>query len=250
VNIQPVPNEPALLLSDLHTLIVADLHIGIEQELREAGASIPSQTRTMEARLHRLIDSYKIQDLYLLGDVKHNIPTATNQERTDVKFFLERLTKKTTVHILPGNHDGTIERLTTPIVQIHPSSGIVLGDLGMLHGHRWPSLPLFFCHQLVIAHTHPTILFTDRLGYKSYEPCWLRGPSDTEKLKEKAPEATSLQLIIVPAFNPLCGGIAVNKEPLLGPVASLLDLDQTDVYLLDGTALGRVKDLTDSNNLI
>ena len=243
MNLQPVPGEPALLLDD-HTLVVADLHIGIEQELREAGASIPSQTKSMEARLHRLIDTHHVKDLYLLGDIKHNIPTATTQERTDVRFFLERLTLKTTVHLLPGNHDGMIERLANTAVHIHPSSGIILDSVGMLHGHRWPDVTLFSCPQLVIAHTHPTVLFTDRLGYKSYEACWLRGHCLVEKVRERAPEAESQQqLIILPAFNPLCGGIAVNKEPLLGPVASLLDLAKADVYLLDGTLLGHVGDL-------
>ncbi len=250
MNIQPAPNEPALLIADIAAMVVADLHIGIEQELREAGASIPSQTKTMEARLYRLIETYHIHDLYLLGDVKHNIPTSTIQERTDVKFFLQRLAEKVTVHILPGNHDGTIERLASPAVRIHPSSGLVLDGIGLLHGHRWPSLELFACPQLVVAHTHPTILFTDRMGYKSYEPCWLRGPCLPKKLQEKAPHGACQQIIVLPAFNPLCGGIAVNTEPLLGPVLSLLDLPQTDVYLLDGTALGKIAELSASNNLI
>ena len=30
-----------------------------------------------------------IHDIILLGDIKHNIPTSTIQERTDVKRFLE-----------------------------------------------------------------------------------------------------------------------------------------------------------------
>jgi len=244
MNIQPAPNEAALLLSDHAAMVVADLHIGIERELRDSGLSVPSQTRMMEARLHTLISTYHIHDLYLLGDVKHNIPTSTIQERTDVRYFLERLTAKVTVHILPGNHDGNIDRLASPQVQIHPSSGITLDDLGLLHGHRWPSTELFQCERLITAHTHPTVLFTDRLGYKSVEPCWLRGPCLTAKAQEKEPQAACQQLIVLPAFNPLCGGIPVNKEPLLGPVSSLLDLKNTEVYLLDGTALGTIADLT------
>ncbi len=241
--IQPAPNEAALLLGDQSAMVVADLHIGIEQELRDAGLSVPSQTCMMEARLHALITTYHIQDIYLLGDVKHNIPTSTIQERTDVRFFLERLTAKATVHILPGNHDGNIDRLASPAVQIHPSSGIILDDTGLLHGHRWPSAELFTCQRLIIAHTHPIVQFTDRLGYKSIEPCWLRGPCLIEKVKERTSETACEQLVILPAFNPLCGGIPVNKDPLLGPVPSLLDTSRAEVYLLDGTALGTIADL-------
>jgi uncharacterized protein len=250
MNIQPVPNEPALLLGDQAGLIVADLHIGIERELREAGLSVPSQSRQMEARLHALITTHKIKDVYLLGDIKHNIPTWTIEERTDVKFFLQRLADKTTVHILPGNHDGNIEYLTPPSVKIHPSSGIALDGIGLLHGHRWPGTDLSASTTLIIAHTHPTVQFTDRLGYKCIESCWLRGPCLAEKLAEKAPESACQQLIVIPAFNPLCGGIAVNKEELLGPVAGLLDVPQTSVYLLDGTSLGTIADLAEPNNLI
>lgn len=243
MNIQPAPNEPALILQDHNAMVVADLHIGIERELRDAGLSIPSQTRQMEARLHTLIATHHITDIYLLGDVKHNIPTWTIQERTDVKFFLERLAAKTKVHILPGNHDGFIDRLTPPTVTLHPSSGIIIDDTGLLHGHRWPSLDLFACTTLIIAHTHPTVQFTDRLGYKSTESCWLRGSCQQDKIKEKTDTNLCPQLIVLPAFNPLCGGIAVNKEPLLGPVASLLDTKETNVYLLDSTALGTIEDL-------
>jgi uncharacterized protein len=250
MNIQPAPNEPALIINDHAAMIVADLHIGIERELRDAGLSVPSQTRQMEARLHTLITNHKIHDVYLLGDIKHNIPTWTIQERSDVKFFLERLSAKATVHILPGNHDGLIERLTPPNVTIHPSSGVTLGDIGLLHGHRWPGTDLYAQETLIIAHTHPTVQFTDRLGYKSIEPCWLRGPCLQDKLKEKDPQAGCQQLIVLPAFNPLCGGIAVNREALLGPVAGLLNIPETSVYLLDGTALGTIADLAESNNLI
>jgi metallophosphoesterase superfamily enzyme len=36
-NIQPIINEPALFIENKKILVVADLHIGIENELREHG---------------------------------------------------------------------------------------------------------------------------------------------------------------------------------------------------------------------
>ena len=47
----------------------------------------------------------------------------------------------------------------------------------------------------------------------------------------------------MPAFNPLCGGVAVNRDPLLGPFGSLIDVDNTELYLLDGTSLGKINDM-------
>ena len=42
--LQPIIDEPALLLKEKKLLVIADLHIGIETELRENGLQVPSQT--------------------------------------------------------------------------------------------------------------------------------------------------------------------------------------------------------------
>ena len=105
IEIQPIPNEPALLIKEKGIIVIADLHIGIERELREKGLQIPSQTKSMTKRLLSLFKKYHPHEIILLGDIKHNIPTSTIQERTDVKRFLETIQPYGTIHILPGNHD-------------------------------------------------------------------------------------------------------------------------------------------------
>jgi hypothetical protein len=51
----------------------------------------------------------------------------------------------------------------------------------------------------------------------------------------------------MPTFNDLLGGIAVNEKDseLLGPIMknNLVDMDNADIYLLDGTFLGKLADL-------
>ena len=37
LEIQPIPNERALFINSKKVLVIADLHIGIEKELREHG---------------------------------------------------------------------------------------------------------------------------------------------------------------------------------------------------------------------
>ena len=54
-NIQPITNEPALFIKNKKILVVADLHIGIESELREYGINTPSKTKDMLDRLNFLI---------------------------------------------------------------------------------------------------------------------------------------------------------------------------------------------------
>ncbi len=240
-DIQPIPNEPALFIKEKEILIVADLHIGIERELWEKGLQVASQTKSMIKRLISLFKKYHPHEIILLGDIKHNIPTSTMQERTDVKRFLESIQSYGTIHILPGNHDGNINKLLKPDILLHPSDGYVIENIGFIHGHRWPKEEIMQCKYVILAHTHPTIMLTDRLGYKTYESCWLRGKCIKSILEEKYHSSNNPNMIVMPAFNPLSGGIAVNCEPIIGPFKKIINVKNADVYLLDGSSLGKVR---------
>lgn len=244
--LQPLIDEPALLLKEKNLLVIADLHIGIENEFRENGVQVPSQTKIMEERLLSIIIKNKIKDVIFLGDIKHTIPSSTYQERTDVKNFLALFQSHSMLHILPGNHDGTIDRLLPPGIQLYPSDGFVFEGMGFAHGHRKPSVEVMQCAQVIIGHSHPTVMLTDRLGYRTFEQCWLRGPPLFDALHDKYPTSPTSQILLMPAFNALCGGTAVNRDPLLGPFQSLIDVDDAEIYLLDGSSLGKVKDLKKS----
>ena len=243
LEIQPIINEPALFISDKKILVIADLHIGIESELMELGLNAPSQTSSMTRRLISLFKKYKPKEIVLLGDIKHNIPSSTIQERIDVKRFIDKIQSHGNIQIIPGNHDGNIDRLLPSSIILHPSDGFILEDIGFVHGHRWPKKEIMQCQQVISGHTHPTIMLTDRLGYKTYESCWLRGNFIKNKLKERYPDSNNPNVIIMPAFNPLCGGNAANKDDLVGPVGKITDVKNAQVYLLDGTDLGLVKDI-------
>jgi len=240
--LKPISNEPTLFINK-KILVVADLHIGIESQLREQGINTASQTQTMTNRLITLCKKYKPKEIILLGDIKHNIPSSTIQERKDVRNFLETIQTYGIIHIIPGNHDGNIQKISPPDIIIHPSDGFILENLGFVHGHRWPSEEIMQCKQLIIGHTHPTVMFTDRLRYKAFEPCWVKGKFIEDKLKEKYPDSTDSEILVMPAFNPLCGGISANREGITGPIGKIIDVKNAEVYLLDGSALGKAKDI-------
>jgi len=241
--IQPVKDKPAVFIKDKKTLIIADLHIGIEEELKEYGIQSGSQTKKLLFEINQICKRYKPKNIFLLGDIKHNIPASTFQERRDVKGFLEKIKKFGKIHIIPGNHDGNIDKIIPKEIMLHPSSGIVIDNLGLVHGHRWPKEEVMRCEKIIMGHTHPSIMLTDRMNYKTYESCWVKGSFFADKLKEKYKIKKNPEVVIIPAFNPLCGGIAINKEGIVGPFGKIIDIKNCQIYLLDGTFLGKVNNI-------
>jgi metallophosphoesterase superfamily enzyme len=123
LNIMPIPNEPALYIEDKKMLIVSDLHIGIETELKKYGINAKSQTDNLTNKVITLCKNYNPQEILLLGDIKHNIPSISYQERKDVKEFLNKIKEFGELHIIPGNHDGNIKKILTKDIIIHSSNG-------------------------------------------------------------------------------------------------------------------------------
>lgn len=240
--IQPIPNQPALIINN-EILVIADLHIGIESELRDHGLNVSSQTGKMFENLKKICKKYKPEKIVLLGDVKHNIPTSTISERKDVESFLEETMKLAQVDIVAGNHDGFIKNLVPENIHVYPSDGFTIENIGFIHGHSWPKEEVMLSDRIIMAHTHPTVMLIDRLEHKSFEPCWIDAKTDGEKIKEKYKIDRLPKILIMPAFNPLCGGIAINKDGITGPMSKLIDIPRSSIYLLDGTSLGHVKNI-------
>jgi len=246
--LEPVVNERALSVEgDERTLVVADLHIGIEYELHREGIHLPSHTPEMLDVLESLLRGF--DRLVLLGDVKHSIGYLSPQERDEVPSVLERLSELASVHIVLGNHDGMLADIVPDGVSVHPSDGVVLDGVGYVHGHAWMSPNLLDADTIVCAHTHPLVRFVDSLGCSVVLPCWLHTTISGEVLSgEFGVPCADVPLVVMPAFCTLCGGVAVNDpdSKLLGVLFSsgAADVDGAECYLLDGTNLGRLSELT------
>lgn len=237
-------NEPALLLPG-RTLVIADLHIGIEYEFRRSGIRMPSQTQGMLKRIDALLKTSKAKKLIILGDVKHKVPGLSWQEEREIPQFINRLNKKVPVEIVPGNHDPGLKDLL-PNITMHHNSGLRTGSIYFLHGHAWPENAFLKSKTLIMGHTHPFIEFRDKLGYRWREPVWVRTLISKARIKKKFPNAKSLpQVVIMPAFNNFAGGHAINRKDvkLYGSVAKALDKTKAKIYLLDGTFLGQLSKL-------
>jgi putative SbcD/Mre11-related phosphoesterase len=246
--ISPLVNEPALIVENtIRTLVIADIHIGIEWELYYSGISIPSQIEKRTARILEYIIKVAPGRIVLLGDIKHNVPRTSWQEKQEVPLFLEELAGFAPVDIVPGNHDGDIVELIPKNVTIHGMRGFVLDGAGYFHGHTWPDAALLCASHVVMSHNHPTIRLTDALGHGVSEPAWIRTHFIEKAIKQHYVDVewNDPEVIIMPAFNELCGGIPFNEsvhEELLGPVFAnhAIELEKAQAFLLDGTNLGTI----------
>ena len=258
LTVQPIPNEPALVVHNtIDTLVIADLHIGIERELYRRGISIPSRTKKILDRILKLISDHSPDRIVLVGDVKHNIPYISWQEQRELPALLAAISSHAPVDIAPGNHDGGIDKYTGEEVTLHASGGFVLDGVGYVHGHAWALPDVLNAKYMIMAHNHPHIRFIDDLGCQSSESAWIR-----TTLRRNDPAFTNCyrnhgsadpQVILMPAFNDLCGGVPFNAlDPdLLGPIAvHALEIDDAHAYLLDGTNLGRIGDMVQNHESV
>ncbi|NIO44215.1 MAG: phosphoesterase [Candidatus Aenigmarchaeota archaeon] len=236
--------EPALLLEN-KVLVIADLHIGIEYEIFKSGITIPSQVEKLEKRIDNLIKQNKAKHLVILGDVKHQVPTISWQEYREIPKFLEHF--KIKISIIKGNHDGNIERLAPKEIDIYDPPGFKINNFLLTHGQAWPFLGDLEAEYIIMGHVHPAVEFWTE-NFRTIEPCWLKCEIDNEKLFKKYRIKTQIkQGIIMPSFNHLIGGMAFNSKDFepLGPLLKneIFKWKKAEVYLLDGTLLGSLKDL-------
>ena len=244
MDIRPIPDHPALLADD--AIVVADLHIGIEEELREKGIRVPSRALHMAEEILELADRHGAARLIVLGDVKHLVPKMASRERGDVhRFFARVLQRIPAVDVAPGNHDGMLRHILPHGVRFRSAYGFRLRDAGFCHGHAWPSRKVMEARTLVMGHNHPAVAFRDSLGARQILPCWMRVPfRRSHKKYPKLPK----EAIVVPSFNALCGGTPVNdvRAKFLGPLfqGNLVIPESASIHLLDGTFLGHLRALT------
>lgn len=247
----PIFGEPLLLVEGKErVLVAADLHLGLEYELWLGGISIPSQTEKILNRLLRSLAEVKPDRLLLLGDVKHNVPKTSWQERREVPHFLKSLAREVRVDIVPGNHDVGLADLASQGTSIHPSTGAVIDEVGYFHGHTWPDRKILKEEILVAGHIHPAVRLKDPIGSSHNRRVWARAPIDPAAVErqygsEFCPELIASEMVIVPAFNDLCGGFPLSEpcEDERGPILTMSDMDGSRIFLLDGTDLGRLRDV-------
>jgi putative SbcD/Mre11-related phosphoesterase len=270
--------HPAVLIKTgkTKTLVIADPHLGWEMALRDKGIHVPSQTPKLLQKVTAVLSTYKPDTLLILGDVKYSVvPTASGEWHDIPEFFSDLKNYVRDIAVVRGNHDGNLEPLLPEKIRLLPAAGTIVGDVGLFHGHKWPSPMLLKCKTLIMGHLHPVVVFRDPAGFKITRQVWVKATCNTTQLSktllqkqrvriEGTPEETvkkhynfkprTDQIFIMPSFNDFLGGRPINEtrprkkgqtSTMIGPVlrSEAVDLDSSEIYLLDGTYLGTLNQL-------
>jgi len=272
-----LPHPAALVKSEKNsTLLIADPHIGWEMELQEKGIHVPSQTDKLLIKLTAILAEYKPDGLVVLGDVKYTVVSSEMGEWRDIPDFFKKIQSHVgDIAIVRGNHDANLEPLLPENVKLLPATGAVIGDVGVFHGHKWPSPAVLGCKTLVMGHLHPVVIFRDPTGCKMTRQVWMRANLDSEALAKTLLQKSNIKIVgsveetlqknfgiklraselyIMPSFNDFLGGRPINEskpkreidaEALIGPVlrSEAVDVDNSELYLLDGIYLGTLDNL-------
>ncbi len=245
-----VPGDAAIVFSSSgeNTLLVSDLHLGLEKEMAKKGFRLPAYSVKMVERVRDIAERYRTTRLAVLGDVKHTVGKVEDIDWGVVPWFFDTMLDLfESVEVVPGNHDGSIRTVLPQRVVLHPSQGTVLGRgkgrVGVAHGHAWPSEEAIATKNLVIGHSHFTYEMRDQLGSRAREAVWVSASYDVAELMEGAGYKSRAKgkgkLVVMPPFNRLVGGQPINRSKsfAFGPVLSSrsVSLEDADIFLTDGT---------------
>lgn len=255
-------------------LVITDIHLGYEIDISERkGVAFPSPCKSMYERVEKLVREYAIDEIFVIGDIKHTIAIDRMVNWRDIPKFMEAVSKIAKVTVIPGNHDGEIEALLPRNVHVADVHGHLLDidshRIGLLHGHAWPSAEILDCQLMVIGHNHPTVRRlkdvsspkigrADRIRASVVVPVVLRTELSKNCVRrfrgQLELDDDICALVIMPSFNDMLTGVHVNrpKATLQGPLFEngCASLVSSEVYSIDGIFLGDVESLQTRYNSI
>ncbi len=226
----------AALLKD--TLIICDLHLGMERQLFHRGIRIGSLNDFLIEKTLALLSKTKARRLVILGDIKENVVAV----ESEVRRYFESVSPHAEITVCKGNHDGNLERISS-IETIGPE-GFVLHSTGLFHGHAWPAPGLMQCETVLMGHNHPQFTFFES-GKKEPHPVWMFCPPGNKKIRKRYPQSNGgIRLVVMPSFNPLLGN-DISSMGGLGPLFrnKLFKWEGAIVYTLHGIRLGTVDEV-------
>ena len=250
-------------------LVIGDLHLGYEEALNESGVLVTRKLfEEMIVELDRIFakivndkkiinnkpedeaggDNKVVDEIILLGDVKHNFGGNSRQEWNDVLKLMDYLSGKCErIVVIRGNHDNYLKTILSKRKNVKIVDYYIDNETAFVHGDKncariWDNK----IGTIIAGHLHPAITLEERGGakrekYKCFLEGTVRGTIKQRREKKK--------LIIVPSFSEYNKGTAV--EELRGDEGNLawkIELKKFNVKIvgdnLEVLDFGLIRDLT------
>jgi len=234
-----VSSKPALILEgESRNLIVADLHIGFEADLAAKNIFVGKNTtiNDMISEICKIIDETKPDSLILLGDVKSSIKSISKNEWDEIPLFFDKVGKKVDIVLIPGNHDSNIQRLVPDGVTLVSSTGLVVENTLLTHGHTLPSNNFSHVDKIIMGHVHPVFFKEDSV--LNGQRVWVS--IKTEKQKIFSSSSGEIEIIIVPSFNKYF--YATHKKKYKKSISPIIEKikkkSSARIVTLDGAVIG------------
>ena len=234
--------DDAVLIARSHQgkfICIADIHLGYSPSISPTLDSRRS-TAMLADKIVEISKKAKVDNLILLGDVKHSIARITYLDRLSLSLFFKKLLPSfRSIVLVMGNHDGSINRMLPPSVKL-VKRGVLIDGTYFMHGHTLPGPDALKSNLIIMGHLHP-------IFYKDHSPLngqrvWLLMSLFLRKIFPQ--RAKSCKLIVMPPFNPEISfqlnfsyspSFSSRISPLLNKCKE--DISSMKVISLDGTLL-------------
>ena len=216
----------SLYLKDSESLIISDVHIGLEEAMNKQGILVP---RFQFKDLIKSIDyifslleknKWAVKQIITNGDLKHEFGTISKQEWKDTFKFLNYLNKKcSNIVLIKGNHDTILEPIATK-KDLTIKDYLRLKDILITHGHKIPKIASNkSIKTIIIGHEHPAVSITSGLRTETFK-AFLVGNWQRKKL------------IVMPSFCLVTEGTDIMRERLLSPFLSRINLSNMKAFVV------------------
>ena len=223
----------SLWIKNKQTLIVSDVHLGLEESMHLKGIMVPKQqSQLIIESFKKILAKVKPKTIIINGDLKHNFSKNLKQEWDDTFKLINFLKQKCQELIfIKGNHDNFLVTIANQ-KEINVVDEYQTGTILITHGDKIKEINKEI-KTIIIGHEHPAISLQDKSKIEKFK-CFLKG-----KYKRK-------ELIVMPSFNPLSYGSDIFNENRFSPY--LDDISKFEVFVVGDKEVfgfGKIKDFSE-----
>jgi metallophosphoesterase superfamily enzyme len=250
----PINSHAALLLDYVDKegerkkfLVISDLHLGAETEIIKKGINIDSRGvyRDLLREIEELKALHSFNGIIILGDLKSSIVHITKNEWKTIPMFLKELSLDMDIFLIPGNHDVNINLLVPEPVIVCKSSGLVIDDILLIHGHTIPEKTQFNINKIIMGHIHPIFINSNSVVHGKRLWIYLK----VKKESIFGLKTTGItEIIIIPTFNRYFYSLRYHKEtksisPLIRQLIKKDAILSGLLFTLEGSLIGETQEI-------